>query len=162
MRMVLLGTMVLMIFSFSCAEKKKATGEVMVGKLTMESVYKKCPHFLEAAREFNLDEGLVQQLKDVNRDITIMVFLGTWCSDSEEHVPPFHELVKAAENPRLRVEYFGVDRQKNDGLGLARRFDIQYVPTFIVLEGEKEIGRIVEKPKISIGQDLLNILRGQQ
>jgi hypothetical protein len=34
------------------------------------------------------------------------------------------------------------------------------VPTFVLLEKNKEIGRIVETPQVSIGQDILNILEG--
>jgi len=56
------------------------------------------------------------------------------------------------------VRYIGVDRQKKDPEGLAAQYDFQRIPTFIVLQDGKEIGRIVERPEVSLEQDLAKIL----
>ena len=160
MRTIVIGLVLLLVFFCACAQKNQDEKGILVGKLKMNDVYRTCPRFRQIRSAYEPDEGVVQRLRDIERPIRVKVFLGTWCSDSEEHVPPFDALFKAVANPQFEVEYYGVDRDKSDGLGLAQRFKIQYVPTFIFFEDSKEIGRIVETPTMSIAEDVLNILEG--
>ena len=160
MRLCVWGMLVLSVLGAGCGRKQQDSVTPAVGKVSMEAVYTDYPRFREAAQAVRIDEAAAQRLAASERDIVFMVFLGTWCSDSEEHVPVFHELMRAANNPHFQIEYYGVDRKKDDGLGLARRFEIEYVPTFILLEGSEELGRIVETPTVSIGQDILAIVEG--
>lgn len=51
-----------------------------------------------------------------------------------------------------------VDRSKKSGKGIEAPYNIEYVPTFIVLRNQKEIGRIVESVSKSMEADLLEIL----
>jgi len=157
---ILVGCIVTLLIG-SCARQESGEKAPLVGRIMMEEVYKTCPRFQQTVNEYEPDQEIVQRLKEVERPVTCLVFLGTWCSDSEEHVPPFERLITAAANPHLTVIYYGVDRQKDDGVGLARQYDIQYVPTFVVLEDGRETGRIVETPTITIGDDLVNILKGE-
>lgn len=152
--------MLLLVFIGSCGQQVEQETSPAVGRVTMSDIYRDYPRFRQVAEDFEPDENVIQRLQGTKRGVTCKVFLGTWCSDSEEHVPPFDRLMEAAANPNLSVEYYSVDRDKNDGLGLARRFDIRFVPTFVILEGEREIGRIVETPRVSVGEDLLDILEG--
>ncbi len=160
MRSFVSGVLVLLMLGAGCGRKQQDAVAPVIGKVKMEDVYTNYPRFLEAAQAARIDGTVVQRLAAVDRDIVFMVFLGTWCSDSEEHVPVFHELLRAANNSHFQIEYYGVDRKKDDGLGLARRFEIERVPTFILMEGSEELGRIVETPTVSIGQDIASILEG--
>jgi hypothetical protein len=47
---------------------------------------------------------------------------------------------------------------KNDLQNRGQDFKVKKTPTFILLRNNKEIGRIVEKPDISLETDLLKIL----
>jgi hypothetical protein len=47
---------------------------------------------------------------------------------------------------------------KNDSQDRGKKFKIKKTPTFIILRNQVEIGRIVERPEISLEADLLKIL----
>ena len=160
MRRVFLCTMVLLFLLGACAQKEKTEKDVLMGKITMEEVYQSYPKFRTISEQYTPDEDVVQRLRAVHRHAAFRVFIGTWCFDSEKHVPPFDVLIREVSNPYFTVEYYGVDRDMCDGIRMARSFNIQYVPTFILMEKNTEIGRVVETPKVSIGEDILNILEG--
>jgi thiol-disulfide isomerase/thioredoxin len=88
----------------------------------------------------------------------IKVFFGDWCKDSKKHVPAFIKTMELASNPGLQIAYINVDRQKKQPSDLIESLNIENVPTFIVFENGKEVGRIVETPKTSVEQDLADIL----
>lgn len=90
--------------------------------------------------------------------LSVEVIFGAWCGDSLAHVPPFvkiQELVGAAVLPATLV---GVDRRKREPEGRGVKYRIRKVPTFVVLRGGKEIGRIIETPRVSVEADLAGIL----
>ena len=62
--------------------------------------------------------------------------------------------------PAERVRLHGLDRAMKSPDGLAAGYQIVRVPTFIVLRGGKEEGRIVERPIGTLEGDLLTILAG--
>jgi thiol-disulfide isomerase/thioredoxin len=107
------------------------------------------------------DRVVARKLKKIfrkNKDISIKVFMASWCGDSKQHLPHF---VKLVHKTKLKnVSYYALNRQKQmddlDFIGLSS-FEIERVPTFIVYKGGKEIGRIVETPKVSLEKDILNI-----
>ncbi len=90
-------------------------------------------------------------------NIHISVFLGTWCSDSKMHVPPFLQL---AEMVGWKHELIGVNREKECPFEKkdCKSWDISYLPTFVVYRNEQELGRIVENPQKTLAEDFLTIL----
>lgn len=83
-----------------------------------------------------------------------MVFLGTWCHDSKREVPRFLKLLNAAKVQLDSLRLVAVGYDKLDPNGLAKQYDVRYTPTIIVSDGEKELVRMIEKPKQSIAADL--------
>jgi thiol-disulfide isomerase/thioredoxin len=101
--------------------------------------------------------GLIQQ---VHEGIDVIVFLGTWCSDSRREVPRFLKIADLAGMNVDRIKLYGLDRTKKSRDGLTDRYGIERVPTFIFLLGEREVGRIVEVPRTTLEGDVLSILAG--
>jgi hypothetical protein len=62
-----------------------------------------------------------------------------------------------AGNPKLKARYLAVPSLVDSTRAAYRA---RYLPTFVVLRGGKEIGRIVGRPRESVEEDLLAILRG--
>ena len=60
--------------------------------------------------------------------------------------------------PEERINLIGVDREKQSSVDLSQ-LNIEYVPTFIVFYKGKELGRIIENPRISLEADLLQLLQ---
>ncbi len=93
------------------------------------------------------------------KDFRIVVFLGTWCEDSHYLIPLLYNALKAADYPTDSVRIYGVDREKQSLHQETEEYDIEFIPTIILMKDGKEQGRITEQVQQSIGQDLVNIIR---
>lgn len=98
------------------------------------------------------------KLKEKLNLVDIVVVFGTWCSDSKIQVPRFFKVLDASGNKDKNVTIIAVNRQKNALTMNTEYLDIKRVPTFIVFQDGKELGRIVETPKKSLEKDLLKIV----
>ncbi len=109
-----------------------------------------------AASEF------VQLIKTVQQDVEVLVFFGTWCGDSKREVPHFFKIADEAGIDSARIRLYGLDRSKKSPDGFSASYGIERVPTFIFLKHGNEIGRITEKPQLSLEGDMLTILASAQ
>jgi tetratricopeptide (TPR) repeat protein len=106
-----------------------------------------------------------EQLKPLLQNKRMEVFLGSWCGDSKREVPHMIKILQKAGIDTARLSSFllitapahtnKVRSTRKEGK------NIHHVPTFIVYDDTKEIGRIVESPVISLEKDLLAILQQQ-
>lgn len=90
------------------------------------------------------DAGAVKifgQKKDL---FTVLIFGGTWCHDTQNILPVFYRLVDKSGYPESRITVVGVDRQKTAPHDWHKTWNITLVPTFIILQNGKEMGRVVE------------------
>jgi thiol-disulfide isomerase/thioredoxin len=93
--------------------------------------------------------------------ITVKVFMGTWCSDSQEQTPVFYKVMDACDFNEELIEVIGVNDTKTTPDNLQEGFDLERVPTFIFYKDGIEIGRIVEYPQETMEADMLKIVSGQ-
>ncbi|MFN3562485.1 MAG: thioredoxin family protein [Chloroherpetonaceae bacterium] len=111
------------------------------------------------APDYTPDTDAVARLRTLTSpDLSLILFGGSWCSDTKAEFPKYFKLFSALNLPQSSLSLHGVSRKKKEPSGLAERYNIKRVPTLIVLKGGKEIGRIVEYPTESIEKDLLKIL----
>ena len=105
-----------------------------------------------------IDTITLEALKPKLKDISIKVFMGTWCSDSQREVPALYKILSTAEYNTSKLEIIAVSHEKETPSHLEKGFDIQYVPTIIFYKNEKEIGRYVELAQETLEKDMLAIL----
>lgn len=106
------------------------------------------------------DTNLTARLKEaLTGDVELLVFYGTWCSDTKRELPRLMRILDAAGFPESRLKMFGVNRAKQTGDDYAKDHDIKLVPTVIIYKEGKELGRIIEKPKLGLEPDMLEILK---
>ncbi|MFC5046839.1 thioredoxin family protein [Aquimarina hainanensis] len=110
---------------------------------------------------YNVDSEVVQKIKPLLGDITIKVFMGTWCGDSKRETPTFYKILDAADYDYKNLELITVDRSKKTPSAHEKGLDIQRVPTFIFYKDGKEIGRYVEYARETLEKDMLAILSGK-
>lgn len=89
----------------------------------------------------------VEIFKNNASQFTMVVFGGTWCSDTRNLLPVFYRLVDKSGYPDKQITLIGVDRQKTAPNDLHKTYNISQVPTFIVFKNGKEVGRVVEYGK---------------
>jgi thiol-disulfide isomerase/thioredoxin len=133
-------------------------GEMLVGELTQGDLYRECPLFKENADQYVPDKKAVAKIKRLKEPVSIIMFLGTWCGDSQRESPKLLKILDSAKNPKISITMYGVDATKNEGGGLTKKYDIQRVPTILFLKGGKELGRIVEYPEDTMEADFLAIM----
>lgn len=91
-------------------------------------------------------------------EVEIVVFIGTWCSDSHELVPKLERVLNDCHYPVNQVNMYALDLEKNSLDGIEQKFNIEYVPTIILIKDDKEMGRIVETVEESIESDMLRVV----
>ncbi|MCL1050135.1 thioredoxin family protein [Shewanella abyssi] len=142
-------------FMATCTEEKQEV--ILTGSVTTEQLNVLDWFSLEYT-DYKVDQASITQLQAVTEPTEITVIIGTWCPDCHRETPRFIRIIEALNNPNITVTYIGVDRAKEDPQGLAAKFDFSRIPTFIVEQKGAEIGRIIEKPEVTLEKDLAKIL----
>lgn len=132
----------------------------LVGPLTREDILEALPEWAHEAAAYLPDPNIVAGLHEFDRPVVIRVVIGTWCPDCRRHLTAFFRLIELADNPVITVEYIGLTLDKREPEDVVRDNRIERVPTFIVLDEGREIGRITEHPRTTIEADLADILFG--
>lgn len=133
---------------------------IEIGPITPERTLSAIPKYREHMQAYQPDPTVTAMLAPMVTDQDhIEVFLGTWCSDSQIHVPHFYSILEQLERDgvQIPVEYVAVDRSKREPAELVANRSISLVPTIIVYRGDQEIGRIEETPQSLLEDDLLMI-----
>ena len=136
---------------------------LLVGRLNREAWKKDSFQiwFASEYQSYEVDDSTLSGIKTSIDSLEILVFMGTWCSDSRQEVPRFYKILESLEFDENRLQVVALDnhpdRRKQSPQHEEVGWDIEYVPTFIFLDGGKEIGRIVETPEISLEKDLSRI-----
>lgn len=112
------------------------------------------------------DSTVIRQLIGLLKDKKIDLFLGTWCGDSRREVPRMMKILEQAGVNQQQIRLIFVSNEAHSYKQSPQHEEadknILRVPTLIVYETEKEIGRIVEYPVVSLEKDLLSILRREK
>ncbi len=101
----------------------------------------------------------VKHLMRLKGKVHLIVFGGTWCEDSQIIMPQLFKLMDAAAFPETSVTLIGVERNKKTLSQLSEALNIDKVPTILVMQQGKEMGRVVEYGKYGVyDQELGEIL----
>lgn len=111
--------------------------------------------------KYDMDKKVIDSLKPFVKKIHITLIMGTWCSDSRLHIPHMMALLDYLNFPQDKLTIIAVDRNKNAATLPTDYLNIIHIPTLIIFEGEKELGRIIESPVNSLEEDLVAIVMGR-
>jgi len=127
--------------------------------LTKEQILGTSPEWQKKYDEYNPPGDMIDALKTrLSAEVKIDVYLGVWCDDSRDNLPPFIKILDLAA-AQAAVRYVGVPKKPGkDVKYFVEQYQVERVPTFIVFRGGKEMGRIVENPKMGIIEDLMEIV----
>ncbi|REL25962.1 hypothetical protein DXX93_04885 [Thalassotalea euphylliae] len=128
-----------------------------VGDLTQSELFDKHPYFAKGYDAFQLSQAQVAQVKSLSSDISLDVYFGAWCHDSQREVP---RLLKAmSANANVAVALIALDIRKQEPQGRAASHGVKYTPTIIVKRNGKELGRIIERPKADLISDIVALVK---
>lgn len=142
---------------------QEVNGEnLLLGEVQYQDILAFFPRWQEADKQNEVDPLLAEQLEQIKEPLDILCYLGTWCGDSREGVPPVMKALDAAQNKHISIKLVGVDRRKLDPENSAVQYGINRVPTFILFRNGQEIGRMEEFPlKENFVEDLLDIVNSR-
>jgi thiol-disulfide isomerase/thioredoxin len=130
------------------------------------SAYKNEPYanwFIPNFDNYTVDSATIEQIRPLLKKKKIDLFMGTWCGDSKQEVPRIIKILLAAGMDTAHLSIIavgnGADMYKKSPQGEEMGLNIRRVPTLIVYDKNKEMGRFIEYPVVSIEKDLLRILR---
>lgn len=134
---------------------------VLVGSMTRAEIEEAMPGWVGATVESSPDEEASVRLADLVTTARVTAYFGSWCSDSERELARLWKALDLAGGEAgFPLEYVAVDRDKAKPADRVSGKEILYVPTFVVEQGETEIGRIIEQSPGGIESDLASILEG--
>ena len=133
----------------------------LLGEITPAEILLSLPDWKAVVESCSPNLEIVSRLQSVNEEIRIEIFLGTWCSDSKQHVSAYIKVMDMVQNPLLKTTYIGIPRDKDSRAKYVQGKDIQKIPTFIVTIRGQEAGRIIETPQTSVEEDLWKIIQGK-
>ena len=137
-----------------------AAAKIKVKKTSGEKILQTSLEWQNNYKNYQVDESFLDTLKAKTGDnLKIDVYLGSWCSDSLNHVPAFIKIMAAAQIQDTAVNYFEVDKKPNKNVKYyVKELKVEKVPTFIFSRRGKELGRIVENPTNSLIEDIVEII----
>ena len=136
----------------TAGSSNRGAGELLVGAIEPAQLLDTHPRFAQGYEAFKAEP---LELPD---DVSVLLFFGTWCHDSEREVPRLLKLLETAGLSGEKLTLVGLNYRKRDPEGRAVQFDIRYTPTAIILREGVEVGRIVERPKTSLREEIIGIL----
>ena len=165
----------------SCAGTKKATvaaplktyeelkdrdgGKMLRGIVTKEQITQDTAFhwYTDNLKFYTPDATTVEALKKNRDKVSLVIFGGTWCHDTQNILPKYFSVLDAAGFPQDKVTLVIVDRAKTTIGNLQTPFHITNVPTLIIMKDGKEQGRIIEYGKSGLAdKELGEMLNGMQ
>ena len=107
---------------------------------------------------YAINKEAIQVIKNDSENLSIKLFMGTWCGDSRREVPRIYRIFDAVSFDKSRLTLINLDRTKSSPKGKEERLNIHHVPTLILYRNGIEIGRIIESPIKSLEKDIAAIL----
>jgi len=135
-----------------------AAAPPLVGVVTREQVLATFPEWEAAFQKATLDPAQALALARVPPGARVDLYFGTWCPDSRREVARLWKALDHAGSVPFTVRLIAVDRQKH-APEVSPELNLQRVPTFVVLRGGHEVGRIVEHAPADIETELGALLR---
>ena len=145
-----------LLATFGCTAALYASADRLaptVGDVSQAQLLAQYPVFQEKYTAYETPKVVL----GLPSDLTVTIFFGTWCHDSEREVPRVLKLLAASGVEEKNISLIGLDIRKQEPEGRAKVLGIKYTPTFIFFSGGKEIGRIIERPTISLRDDIAAI-----
>ncbi|MDP3927853.1 MAG: thioredoxin family protein [Bacteroidota bacterium] len=109
-------------------------------------------------QQYKPNSVIIDSLKWHANNLQVLVFAGSWCSDTQRELPRFFKVADAIGLNPNQIDIHMLNENKKGFYINESIFKIQSVPTFIFFKNGKEIGRIVESTTLPFEQEWLNLL----
>jgi len=114
---------------------------------------------------YTVDSNTAIQIKPLLKNKHFLLFMGTWCGDSRREVPRMYKILDFCRIKESQIQLITLNNsdtayKKSPGHE-EQGLNIRRVPTLLIFENQREVGRVVESPVTSLEKDILAIVSGQ-
>jgi hypothetical protein len=148
-KQILLPVLLLLAALGGCNQK------IISGYYTPDAFVQATPWRTKVATHYKPNPAALEGLAKAD-SFEMRVFMGTWCHDSRRDVPKL--LAFRHKLPLRKLDLVVLDTTRIDAQRLAPANGVRGLYVMQVLRGGKELGRITERPKQRLEQDLLSIV----
>lgn len=131
--------------------------QVLIGKVAREHLEDSI-WFKENYQEAIIAPGSLEEVDKYGDGVSIEIYFGSWCDDSQYWVPAFFGLIEMT-GFKDSIQLIALPRSKTGEETLKLKEPIDRVPSFVFWRNGKEIGRIIESPEVSLAKDMIVILK---
>lgn len=128
------------------------------GPISQQELINNYPIFA-VKRQDKASAQVINQINMIEQETQIRAFFGTWCHDSQREIPYLLQLMQSVDNPNVTFDLIALNLKKQESTGQAQAAQIKYTPTIVVYQNNTEVGRIVEKTSMPIGEEILAIIQ---
>lgn len=143
--------------------KGTSSDQIIIGSV-QKSVLQTHPNtnwFEPNYKAYKPDSSTLVALKEYAPQTQVLVFAGTWCSDTQRELPQFYKVADGIGLNPNQIELQLLDENKKGFYFNESVFKIGAVPTFIFMREGKEIGRIIEMSTQAFEKEWLSIYQTQ-
>jgi thiol-disulfide isomerase/thioredoxin len=144
---------------FRQAPASEPAGDPLLGRTRPAAILDVAPEWRRRYDEYRPEAADLEIIRHAPEGSLVMVYFGSWCSDSRIAVPHFLRILDEARAPHLKARYVGVDRSKKEPADRLEGVGLELVPTFVLSIDNREVGRIVETPATTLEHDLALLFR---
>ena len=141
-----------------CLLLAACASQAPIGPIDPTKLRAAAPAFARAETAPADEVSALQQALFTHGPAEVTVYFADWCHDSVRELPRLLALVEAQAPARLKLQLINLDHDKRDPAGHAEAAGITRTPTLSVHRNGRELGRIVERPRLTVGQDLIALL----
>ena len=151
---LILSISIFTTFSFISADRVDKSKNNLLGDIQIQNLFTEYPVFKFRYDNYEVSDQV--NLFDLE-DISVVIMFGTWCHDSKREVPRMLRILDSAGVGTEQISLIGVDINKTEPKGREKLYNLRNTPTLILLKNGKEVGRIIERPNVSLEADLIGL-----
>ena len=151
---LILSISIFTTFSFISADRVDKSKNNLLGDIQIQNLFTEYPLFKSRYDNYEVTDQI--NLSDLE-DISVVIMFGTWCHDSKREVPKMLRILDSAGVRPEQISLIGVDTKKAEPKGREKLYNLRNTPTLILLKNGKEVGRIIERPNVSLEADLIGL-----
>jgi hypothetical protein len=98
--------------------------------------------FSASYSDYKTNPSAISEIAKQAQNLSILVFAGTWDITTQSQLGPFYKIIDESKIDRASIILYFLDRDKKSPQGFESSYFVSEVPTFILLKGNQEIGRL--------------------
>lgn len=139
--------------------------KMLKGRITPDLIKKDTAFkwYNETLQYYRPNAELVQQFRDKAGRFNLVLFIGTWCVDSQAIIPGYISSAEEAGLPHSIFTVYATDRAKTTLENKEKDYKVTLIPTIIVMQNGQEVGRVEEYGETGLPDNaLLEVMKKVQ